>query len=70
MDILPAIKACWVAQRCKNAYRLATRYQDPTGREMRPIWIMDMRVLRWERLQSMKCGDISDVFEEFMLWKE
>ena len=46
MYTLLAIKARLVAQRCENAHRLATRYQDPTGRRMRPIWIIDMRVLR------------------------
>ena len=69
-DIQPAIKSHWVAQQCENAYRLATRYQDPTERGMKPIWIMDARVLRRERLQSMKCGDALDTLEEFILWKK
>jgi hypothetical protein len=69
-DIQPVIKTHWVAQQCENAYQLATRYQDPTERGMKPILIMDARVLRWERLQSMKCGDGSDTLEEFILWKK
>lgn len=69
-DIQPVIKTHWVAQQCENAYRLATRYQDPTERGMRPIWIMDARVLRWERLRSMKSGDTLDALEEFVLWKK
>ena len=69
-DIQPAIRTHWVAQQCENAYRLATRYQDPTERGMKPIWIMDARVLGRERLESMKCGDALDTLEEFILWKK
>ena len=70
-DVQPVIKTHWVAQQCENAYGLATRYQDPTERGMKPIWIMDAKVLRWERLQSMRCGgDMVNVLEEFILWKK
>ena len=68
-DIPPVIKTHWVVQQCENAYRLATQYQDPTERGMKPIWIMDARVLRWERLREMKPGDVLDVLEPFVLWK-
>jgi len=69
-DVQPVIKTHWVAQQCENAHRLATRYQDPTERGMKPVWIMDARMLRWERLQLMKCGDTLDSLEEFVLWKK
>jgi len=69
-DIQPVIKTHWVAQQCENAYLLATRYRGPTERGMRPIWIMDARVLRWERLRSMKSGDTLEGLEEFVLWKK
>ena len=66
-DVQPVVKTHWVAQQCENAYRLATRYQDPIERGMKQICIMDARVLRWERLQSMNCGDS---LEEFVLWEK
>jgi len=69
-DVQPVVKSHWVAQQCENAYRLATRYQDATERGMKPIWVMDARVLGWERLRSMKCGDGLDTLEEFILWKK
>ena len=69
-DVQPVVKTHWVTQQCENAHLLATRYQDPTERGMKPIWIMDTRVLRWERLQSMKCGDALDTLKEFILWKK
>ena len=69
-DVQPVVKSHWVAQQCENAYRLATRYQDPTERGMKPIWVMDARVLRWEKLRSMKCGDGLETLEEFILWKK
>ena len=69
-DIQPVIKTHWVAQQCESAYQLATRYQAPIERGMRPIWIMDARVLGWERLRSMKPGEALDTLEEYVLWKK
>lgn len=69
-DIQPAVKTHLVAQQCENAYRLATRHQDPTERGMKPIWIVDAKVLRWERLQSMECVNALDALEEFILWRK
>lgn len=69
-DVQPVIKTHWVVQQCEHAHRLATQHQTPTERGMRPIWIMDARALRWERLRSMKSGDSLDALEEFVLWKK
>ena len=69
-DVHPIIKTHWAAQQCESAYRLATQYQTPIERGMRPIWIMDAKVLKWERLWSMRCGDPLDTLEEFVLWKK
>ena len=69
-DVQPVIKTHWAVQQCENAHQLATQYQTPTERGMKQILIMDARVLRWERLQSMRCGDSVDTLEEFVLWKK
>lgn len=69
-DVQAAVKTHWVAQRCENAYQLATRYHSPAERGMKPIWVMDARVLRWDRLQTMRRGNKLDTLEEFVLWKE
>ena len=69
-DVQPVIKTHWVAQQCESAYRLATRHQDPTERGVKPIWIVDAKVLRWERLQSIKCVDMAGALEEFILWRK
>ena len=68
-DTHPIVKTHWTVQQCENAYRLATQYQTPAEGGMKPIWIMDARVLRWERLRLMKPGNSLDTFEEFVLWK-
>ena len=68
--IQPVVKTHWVAQQCESAYRLATQHQDPTERGVKPIWIVDAKVLRWERLQSMKCVDMAGALEEFILWRK
>ena len=62
-EIPPTIKTHWAVQQCENAYRLATQYRDPTEWGMKPIWIMDARVLRWERLREMKLGDVLDALK-------
>jgi hypothetical protein len=69
-DVQAVIKTHWVAQQCENAYQLATRYSSPAERGMKPICVVDARVLRWERLRTMKPGGVLDTFEEFLLWKK
>lgn len=69
-DVHAVIKTHWVAQQCENAYRLATQYQTTVERGMRPIWIMDAEVLRWEGLRLMRPGDSLDTLEKFVLWKK
>jgi len=69
-DVQAVIKTHWVAQQCENAYRLATQYHSPAERGMKPIWVVDARVLRWERLRMMRSGDGLDTLEEFVLWKK
>jgi hypothetical protein len=69
-DVQAVVKTHWVAQQCENAYRLATQYHSPAERGMKPIWVMDARVLRWEMLRMMKPGDVLDTLDEFVLWRE
>ena len=69
-DVLPVIKTHWVVQQCENAYQLATQHQTAIERGMKPIWIMDANVLRWETLRLMRSGDPLDTLEEFVLWKK
>ena len=69
-DVQPAIKTHWAVQQCENAHRLATQYQTVIERGMKSIWIMDAKVLRWEKLRAMKSRDPLDVLEEFVLWKK
>lgn len=69
-DVQAVIKTHWVAQQCENAHQLATRYHSPAERGMKPIWVVDARVLRRERLRTMKPDDALDALEEFVLWRK
>ena len=69
-EVQAAVKTHWVAQQCENAYQLATRYHSPAERGMKPIWVVDARVLGWEMLRTMKPGDVFDTLEEFVLWRK
>ena len=69
-DVQPVIKTHWVAQQCESAYRLATQYSSPAERGMKPVWIVDARVLRWERVRMMRSGGGLDTLEEFVLWRK
>jgi len=69
-DIQAVVKTHWVAQQCENAYQLATRHHSPAERGMKPIWVVDARVLGWERLRTMKPGYVLDTLEEFILWRK
>ena len=66
-DTHPIVKTHWAVQQCENAYQLATQYQTSTEGGMKPSWIMDARMLRWERLRLMKSGNSLDALEEFVL---
>jgi hypothetical protein len=70
LDVQAVVKTHWVTQQCENAYQLATRYHPPAERGMKPIWVMDARVLRWEMLRMMKPGDVLDALDEFVLWRK
>ena len=69
-DVPAVVKTHWVAQQCENAYRLATQYHSPAERGMKPIWVVDARMMKWEGLRAMKPGDVLDTLEEFVLWKK
>ena len=69
-DVQSAIKTHWVAQQCENAYRHATQYQTAEERGMRPVWIVDAKVLRWERLGLMKSRDPLGTLEDCVLWRK
>ena len=69
-DVQAVVKTYWVAQQCENAYQLATRYHSPVERGMKPIWVVDARVLRWEILRMMKPDDVLDALDEFVLWRK